>query len=52
MQRFLSSHAHKFESSVARRGGDHMLGTSLAGLPAFLGYFGVSAAIVVAYLFI
>ena len=29
-----------------------MLGTSLAGLPAFLVYFGVSAAIVVAYLFI
>jgi putative membrane protein len=28
-----------------------MLGTSLAGLPAFLVYFGVSAAIVVAYLF-
>ena len=29
-----------------------MLGTSLAGLPAFLVYFGVAAAIVVAYLFI
>jgi putative membrane protein len=29
-----------------------MLGTSLAGLPAFLVYFGISAAIVVAYLFI
>lgn len=29
-----------------------MLGTSLSGLPAFLVYFGVAAAIVVAYLFI
>ena len=29
-----------------------MLGTSLAGLPAFLIYFCVAAAIVVAYLFI
>ena len=29
-----------------------MLGSSLAGLPAFLVYFGVAAAIVVAYLFI
>src|ERR1041385_123213 len=52
-QRFLSTRTRKFDRPLRTpHGGDHMLGTSLAGLPAFLVYFGVSAAIVVAYLFI
>ena len=54
LQRFFSSHAGKYSGRPLRiaHEGDHMLGTSLAGLPAFLVYFCVAASIVVAYLFI
>jgi putative membrane protein len=39
-------------SAAPPHGGNNMIVSSLAGLPAFLVYFCVSAAVVVAYLFI